>query len=110
MLGDLHINVAIRPVVVKKYPALRRHRPADFHNPVRGQLFRGNLQVVRTSSTSEKGPCRSESRRQFVVIQDTLARDIVSERMQHGRQQLIIALCLDPVHAAGRKQYREEIE
>jgi hypothetical protein len=55
-LGDLHIDVAIRSVVMEKYPTLRRNRPANFYNTVRAQLIRGNLRVVRCGGTTEKSP------------------------------------------------------
>ena len=71
---------------MEKYPAFRRKCPTDFHNPVREQLIGGNLWVVRRDGTTEKGLGWRESRYKFVVIEDTIAHDVVSERMQHGRK------------------------
>jgi hypothetical protein len=56
---------------MEKYPSFRRNRPTDFHNPVRAQLIRGNLQIIGSGRAAEKGLCWRENRREFVVKEDT---------------------------------------
>ncbi len=89
---------------MKKNIPRRRNRAFDHHHPLRigiQELLKYLPGILRC-----RAPKNNLGRQvrgcQFVVKENFLARDGVSERVQHDRKQRVIALSLDRGRAAGR--------
>src|SRR5438309_4175297 len=86
-----------------------RNGALKLHCPFRSrvQIMRKNLHRIIRCSTPKDGVGRRERRGQFVVKEDRLTRNVMSERKQHDGKQRVIGLSLDRGRVACREECRK---
>lgn len=99
-LGDFHVNVAIRAVVVVKDASGSGDGAVDIESPI----------VVRLATVAENGTIDRVSGSEPVFENDLLALDVACPEVQHNGKKGIVGLGLDSGCFAGGEKCAEKIE
>ena len=105
-----HVDIAIRPVVVKEDATARCQLAFDLHDPVPPELISWNILSFLRSRLTKQSAERPEGSADLVVEENGFAGHRSRERVQHRGREHIIALHLDADGTACLQQYTKQFE
>src|SRR6266404_7549996 len=111
-LHHLHVDVAVRPVVMEQDSSFRGDRSIHFEEPLAATLpaLQTGSNFFLRSFASKDGAIRGVSGGQFVVEDNLFRADVTTVRKDHDRGQHVIRLNFKEARATGREEALEEIE